>query len=164
MGGVKANNIVRLSESAYLHGRLAVDECNEVIDHKDIFAIGDTSLLITETNPKGHPQVAQVALQMARSLSRNLNNKAREGKAKRFEYINKGSMATIGKNAAVADIGQFYFRGFLAWWIWLLIHIMSIIGIRNKILVLIDWVWNYFGYGLSLRLFIRPKNSKIYDE
>lgn len=165
VGGVKANNIVGLSESAYLHGRLAVDEYNEVVGHKDIFAIGDTSLLVTEANPKGHPQVAQVALQMARSLARNLNHKARRAdKAKRFEYINKGSMATIGKNAAVADIGRLYFSGILAWWIWLLVHIMSMIGIRNRISVLIDWIWNYFGYGLSLRLFIRPKSSKIYDE
>lgn len=164
VGGVKANSIVGLNESAYVKGRLVVDEYNEVIGHENIFAIGDTSLLITEVNPKGHPQVAQVALQMARSLARNLNNKARGGQARRFEYVDKGSMATIGKNAAVADIGRFYFGGFIAWWIWLLIHIMSMIGIRNKLLVLIDWAWNYFGYGLSLRLFIRPKKSKIYDE
>lgn len=164
VAGVTPNSLPGMNESSYFRNRLQVNEFNQVQGYEDIFAIGDTALLISGKSPKGHPQVAQVALQMAKRLAKNLNNRV-SGKAfEKFEYIDKGSLATIGKNAAVADLGRFRFSGMMAWWLWLFVHIMTIIGMRNKVAVFIDWIWNYLNYGVSLRLFIRPKESKIYKE
>lgn len=164
VAGVTPNSLAGMDESSYFRNRLQVNEYNQVQGYEDIFAIGDTALLISDKSPKGHPQVAQVALQMAKRLAKNLNNKGKNKAFEKFEYVDKGSLATIGKNAAVADLGRFKFSGVVAWWLWLFVHIMTIIGMRNKVAVFIDWVWNYLNYGVSLRLFIRPKESKIYRE
>jgi NADH dehydrogenase len=164
VAGVTPNSLAGMDESSYFRNRLLVDDYNQVKGYEDIFAIGDTALLISDKSPKGHPQVAQVALQMAKRLAKNLNNKAVNKPLEKFEYVDKGSLATIGKNAAVADLGKFKFSGVVAWWLWLFVHIMTIIGMRNKVAVFIDWIWNYLNYGVSLRLFIRPKESKIYKE
>lgn len=164
VAGVKPNALAGLDDSAYNRGRLSVNEYNQIQGYEDIFAIGDTSLLINETSPKGHPQVAQVALQMASNLAKNLNKGVKGGKMQKFVYKDRGALATIGRNAAVADLGKFKFGGVFAWWLWLLVHIMSIVGMRNKVAVFVDWVWNYLNYDLSLRLFIRPKYNKMYEE
>lgn len=164
VAGVKPNSLSGMNATAYNRGRLAVNEYNQVEGYKDIFAIGDTALLISEKSPKGHPQVAQVALQMAKRLARNLNNKANDKAWKKFEYSDRGTLATIGRNAAVADLGKFRFGGFIAWWLWLWVHILSIVGMRNKVSVFIDWVWSYLNYDVSLRLLIRPKYNEMYDE
>ncbi len=164
VAGVKPNSINGLDESAYTRGRLTVNEFNQVNGYEDIFAIGDTALLISEKSPKGHPQVAQVALQMARRLAKNLNNIEGRHSWEKFEYVDKGSLATIGRNAAVADLGKFRFGGWFAWWLWLWVHILSIVGMRNKVSVFIDWVWSYLNYDVSLRLFIRPKFNKMYKD
>lgn len=160
--GVVANSIAGLDENSYFRNRLIVDEFNKVKSYDNIFALGDTALMMNEEYPKGHPQVAQPALQMAINLAKNLN-KEKEGYAwKKFVYKDKGSMATIGKNAAVAEIGNMKFKGFFAWWIWLLIHILSMIGMRNKVTILVNWLWNYLNYDVSLRLFIKPKDNAMY--
>ncbi len=164
VAGVKPNSLKGLEETAYNRGRLAVNEFNQVQGYDDIFAIGDTALLISDNTPKGHPQVAQVALQMAKRLAKNLNNTAEGKDWDRFSYVDKGSLATIGRNAAVADLGKFRFGGWFAWWLWLWVHILSIVGMRNKVSVFIDWVWSYLNYDVSLRLFIRPKFNKMYKE
>lgn len=164
VGGIKPNSLDGLQESAYNRGRLVVDEYNKVQGYEDIFSIGDTCLLISESSPKGHPQVAQVALQMARNLAKNLNYQM-QGKTKwnKFVYSDRGSLATIGRNAAVADLGKLHFGGTIAWWLWLWVHILSIVGMKNKISVFIDWVWSYLTYDVSLRLLIRPKMNRMYD-
>jgi NADH dehydrogenase len=164
VAGVKPNSINGLEETAYNRGRLAVNEFNQVAGYEDIFAIGDTALLLSGKSPKGHPQVAQVALQMARRLAKNLNNTDDKKSWEKFEYIDKGSLATIGRNAAVADLGKFRFGGWFAWWLWLWVHILSIVGMRNRVSVFIDWVWSYLNYDVSLRLFIRPRFNKMYKE
>lgn len=164
VAGVKPNGLNGLNEGAYNRGRLAVDQYNQVNGYEDVFAIGDTSLLISDKSPKGHPQVAQVALQMAKRLASNLNNKIAGKAPERFIYSDRGSLATIGRHAAVADLGKFRFGGFVAWWLWLLVHILSIIGMRNRLAVFIDWVWSYLNYDVSLRLFIRPKFNEMYDK
>lgn len=164
VAGVTPNSLAGMIESSYQRNRLLVNEYNQVNGYDDIFAIGDTALLISDKSPKGHPQVAQVALQMAKRLAKNLNNVAENKAIEKFEYKDKGTLATIGKNAAVADLGKFRFSGVIAWWLWLLVHIMTIIGMRNKVAVFIDWVWNYLNYGVSLRLFIRPREHKMYKE
>lgn len=164
VAGVKPNSIKGLADSSYNRGRIAVNEYNQVLGYEDIFAIGDTALLISGSSPKGHPQVAQVALQMARRLAKNLNNTLENKGWERFVYIDKGSLATIGRNAAVADLGKFRFGGWFAWWLWLWVHILSIVGMRNKVSVFIDWVWSYLNYDVSLRLFIRPKFNDMYKD
>lgn len=164
VAGVKPNSLKGLAETAYNRGRLAVNEYNQVQGYDDIFAIGDTSLLISDKSPKGHPQVAQVALQMAKRLAKNLNNTTNSNNWEKFTYVDKGSLATIGRNAAVADLGKFRFGGWFAWWLWLWVHILSIVGMRNKVSVFIDWVWSYLNYDVSLRLFIKPKFNKMYKE
>ena len=163
--GLKANALAGFPETAYFKGRLLVDECNRIEGFDNVFCLGDTALMKTGEYPFGHPQLAQPAIQMARHLAKNLNNFAK-GKAdfNTFSYKDKGTMATIGRSAAVAAIGKLKFRGRLAWWLWLLVHIVSIVGNKNKVTVFINWIWNYFNYDVSLRVLILPKFSKIYSE
>jgi len=167
VGGVKPNSLPGMSEDSYIKGRVVVDEYNAVKGYDNIFALGDTCLLMNdERYPKGHPQVAQVALQMAKNLAKNLNNQAKGNTTnkQKFVYSDRGSLATIGRNAAVADIWKLHFGGMIAWWLWLWVHILSIIGMKNKISVFIDWAWNYITYDVSLRLFIRPKMNRMYED
>ncbi len=164
VAGVKPNSLEGMHEEAYNRGRLSVNEYNQVNGYDDIFAIGDTSLLLSDASPKGHPQVAQVSLQMAKNLAKNLNGKAKNKEPEKFVYVDKGSLATIGRNAAVADLGKFKFGGVVAWWLWLLIHIMTIVGMRNKVSVFVDWAWSYFNYDVSLRLLIRPEKHDMYNK
>ncbi len=165
VAGVRPNSLNGLSENSYNRGRLVVNNYNQVEGYNDIFAIGDTSLLVSEDRVKGHPQVAQVALQMAENLAVNLNGDSERNSAwHEFVYKDKGSLATIGRNAAVADLGKFRFGGWFAWWLWLWVHILSIVGMRNKVSVFIDWVWSYLNYDVSLRLLVRPKFNKMYKE
>lgn len=163
VGGIKPNSLSGLKEDSYERGRLLVDTFNRVKGYEDIFCIGDTSLLKSESTPKGHPQVAQVALQMAKRLAKNLNYAAKGSTEWReFSYVDKGSLATIGRNAAVADLGKFKFKGRVAWWLWLWVHLLSIVGMKNKVSVFLDWVWSYLNYDVSLRLLIRPKDNRMY--
>ncbi|MCM1318798.1 MAG: NAD(P)/FAD-dependent oxidoreductase [Muribaculaceae bacterium] len=133
-------------------GRIVVDDYCRVKGVEDVYAIGDIALCMTEDAPKGHPQVAQVAIQMAKNLASNLNGNA----PKRFIYKDKGSMATIGKGRAVVDMKGKFISGLMAWWAWMLIHLISILGMRNKLTVFITWCWNYITYSTSLRLLFRP--------
>ena len=167
VAGIKPNSIEGLKEEAYTRGRIQVDEYNRVEGYENIFCLGDTALMVSEQYPKGHPQIAQPALQMATNLAHNLSQSVQNKKNfqwKEFRYIDKGSLATIGKNAAVADLGKLQFSGRFAWWLWLVVHILSIVGMRNKVSVFIDWIWNYFNYDISLRLLIFPKMSRIYKK
>ncbi|MCC8172702.1 MAG: NAD(P)/FAD-dependent oxidoreductase, partial [Parabacteroides sp.] len=145
VAGVKANSLLGFGESAYVRGnRLKVDEFNRVAGYKRIFALGDTALMATEDYPNGHPQVVQPAIQQASWLVKNIHN-IENGKFLRpFKYRNKGSMATIGRNAAVLEIKNFRMSGFFAWVIWLFVHLMSILGVKNKLIVMLDWTWSYF--------------------
>ncbi len=131
--------------------RVKVDQFSRVEGHDDIFAIGDMSLMVNDGYPKGHPQLAQVAIQQGRNLAAQLNSGRFDTP---FQYKDKGTMATVGRDMAVADLGKTHFSGFFAWILWMFIHLISILGMRNKISVLIDWVWAYFSYGTSLRLLL----------
>lgn len=134
-------------------GRIMVDDYCRVKGVEDVYAIGDIALCRTKEAPEGHPQVAQVAIQMARNLARNLNVGTQE---RRFVYKDKGSMATVGKNRAVVEMKGRFISGRPAWWAWMLIHLISILGMRNKLTVFITWCWNYITYSTSLRLLFRP--------
>lgn len=153
--GVKGEPMPGLPEELIGRGgRVTVDEYNRVPGYEDsLYAVGDIALMITDDYPKGHPQMAQPAIQQAANLARNLNSSQFTSK---FVYKDKGSMATIGKNRAVADIGKTSFGGFFAWVLWMVIHLLSILGMRNKLSVLMNWFWNYLFYSTSLRLLLRP--------
>lgn len=154
--GVKGNPVHGLgSEIIGKGGRLKVNRYNLVEHQSNIYAIGDIALMNTEKFENGHPQVAQVAIQQATLLAKNLKGKAQEWK--RFKYSDKGSLATVGRNLAVADLPRFSFQGFFAWILWLLVHLMSILGVKNRLFVFINWAWSYFTYDQSLRLLIKPK-------
>lgn len=144
------------------HGnRLITDEFSRVVGTDDVYAIGDIALMTTATYPHGHPQVAQVALQQGRNLADNLSHPEREPRA--FEYHDKGTMATIGRDRAVVDMGRMHMSGRLAWWAWLFVHLMSILGMRNRTVVLINWMWNYWTFSTGLRLIMRPKRYPLRD-
>lgn len=139
--------------------RILVDAHNTVEGHDNIYALGDVCLMKTPAYPNGHPQMAQVALQQARLLAHNFMN-MKKGKALiGFEYRNKGSMATVGRNLAVADLKSFTVKGLVAWVLWSTVHLISLIGTKNKLSVLINWSWRYITYDQSLRLLIKHKTS-----
>ena len=164
VGGIQANSLPGMNDESYNRGRIVVDEYNAVKGYNGIYSIGDTCLLISGDSPKGHPQVAQVAMQMAKNLAENLNREVQGNPEKeKFVYKDRGTLATIGRNAAVADIWKLHFGGIVAWWLWLWVHILSIVGMKNKVSVFVDWLWSYLTYDVSLRLLIRPKMNKIYD-
>jgi NADH dehydrogenase len=156
--GVKASSVMGLSVNAYGGAnRLLVDEYNRIQGYGDVFAIGDVCQMVTKDYPRGHPQVAQVAIQQGRLLAKNLV-KLQQGKSlKKFSYIDRGSMATIGRNLAVAHIFKTNWHGFSAWAIWMFVHLMSIVGVKNRLLIFINWAYYYFTYDQSLRLIIKPK-------
>ena len=159
--GVKAISISGIPANAVaVNNRLIVDRYNKITALQDLYAIGDIALMQEEKFAKGHPQVAQVAIQQAKLLAENLQRQEAGEPLKRFAYNDKGSMATVGRNLAVAEIGKLKLKGFFAWLVWMLVHLMSIIGIKNRLFILINWVWQYFTYDQSLRLIIRtsPKN------
>lgn len=153
--GVKGEPMPGLPKETVGPGnRIIVDEYNRVKGYEDsLFAVGDVALMMTDKYPKGHPQMAQPAIQQAANLAKNMN---RGEFSSKFVYNDKGSMATIGKNKAVADLGKTSFSGFFAWLIWMIIHLISILGMRNKLSVLVNWFWNYLFYSTSLRLLLRP--------
>ena len=127
---------------------------------QDVFAIGDQSLVEGDPEyPLGHPQLAQVAMQQAENLAGNLI-RISEGKSLvPFSYRNLGTMATIGRKKAVAEIGTFKFGGLVAWVLWLVVHLRSILGVRNKFVVFLNWMWNYINYKQSLRLILKPYST-----
>jgi NADH dehydrogenase len=150
--GFKPDMIVR-------GNRLIVDEYNQIKGLEKVFAIGDCACMTTEKYPKGHPMVAPVAMQQGELLAENLLKEI-EGKPKKpFVYKDKGSMATIGKNKAVVEIGSYKSQGAFAWFIWMFVHVISLIGTRNKFVVISNWLWNYVNYDRSNRIIIRPFNK-----
>lgn len=159
--GIVARKLEGLPPEVYGRGqRLLVDEYNEVKGLDDVYAIGDCALMITGDNPNGDPQVAQVAMQQAANLAVNLKNKLRNKPMIPFRYKDLGNMATIGRKRAVAEISGVKFSGFFAWLTWLFVHLMSILGTKNKVMIFINWAVAYFTRDQSLRLIMRPKESR----
>ena len=150
--GVKGNVIEGLTTESLAGNRIKVNNKMEVAGCTDIYAIGDVAAMITEDTPRGHPMLAPVAMQQAVRLAENIET----GVPKPFTYNDKGSMATIGRNLAVVDLPQFKFQGRFAWFVWMFVHVISLIGFRNKLVVAVDWIRNYFTYDRALRLIIRP--------
>ncbi len=156
--GVSGEPIDGLPENSFSKSkRLFTDVYNRLKEFPDIFALGDLAQMETEEFPHGHPQVAQVAIQQAKLLSQNLRKMADNKMLEPFEYKDKGSLATVGRKLAVADLPGLRFKGFTAWMLWLFVHLMQLVGIRNRFFVFVNWWWNYVLYDQSLRVLIRPK-------
>ncbi|MEM9858710.1 MAG: NAD(P)/FAD-dependent oxidoreductase, partial [Bacteroidota bacterium] len=154
--GVKGNYPDGLPDQAIEKSRILVDEFSRVIETDNIFAIGDIASMKTEDYPQGHPMLAPVAIQQGDHLAINLKNITQHKPFKPFKYFDKGSMATVGRNKAVVDFPRSgTLGGFPAWMVWMFIHLISIIGFRNKLIVFLNWVWNYFTYDKGTRLIIR---------
>ncbi|MDE6010791.1 MAG: NAD(P)/FAD-dependent oxidoreductase, partial [Muribaculaceae bacterium] len=158
--GVRGETMPGLpAECVARNGRIYVDEYNRVKGLEDtVCAVGDIAQMETPEFPRGYPMVAQPAIQQAKNLAKNLNKGEFTTK---FKYSDRGSMATVGRNRAVADLPGFSFSGRVAWWIWMLIHLVSILGMRNKLNVLLNWIWNYCTYSTSLRLLLRPTKYPV---
>ena len=143
-------------------GRLWVNEFNKVQGYDSIYALGDVALMKgDEKNPKGHPQLAQPAIQQAKNLAKNMGRMLDGKQPEPFRYKDLGTMATVGRNLAVVDLPFWKFQGFFAWLTWMFVHLISIVGVRNRVVVFINWLWSYITYDQSLRLIIRVKPAPV---
>ncbi|NJN41085.1 MAG: NAD(P)/FAD-dependent oxidoreductase [Flammeovirgaceae bacterium] len=161
--GVMGNPIHGIKAESLGRGkRLMVDHYNRVKGYNNIFAIGDVAQMEGDVKfPNGHPQMAQPAMQQGRLLANNLKRIFEKRDLKPFKYKDMGSMATIGRNRAVVDIGKFKTQGFFAWFLWMFVHLISIIGFRNKVFTFFSWLWSYFSYDRSNRLIIGRPDEKL---
>lgn len=155
--GVTGDLIKGFDKELIVRGnRIKVDEYNRVPGYNNVFVIGDIAYLETKEFPKGLPGLAQVAIQQGKHLGKNLKRALNNEELKPFKYTDKGSLATIGRNHAVADLPWMKTQGFFAWVIWLFVHLLFLIGFRNKLAVFIDWFWNYISWDRRVRLIIKP--------
>ena len=169
VSGIRANAMPGIDESHLGRGfRFKVDEYNRIPGVEDVFVIGDQCLQTSDAAyPNGHPQVAQVAIQQAKNLAKNLkliNQGADSSELTAFRYKNLGSMATIGRNKAVVEIGKFRSQGFFAWVLWLVVHLRSILGVKNKMMVLLNWLWMYISYNDSIRMITYATKPREVEE
>lgn len=159
--GVTGNAIKGLPAESQTGGnRLLVDRTNKVTGCNTVFAIGDIANMPTPNYPKGHPQVANVAINQAKLLAQNLKNTLQKKPTTPFEYKDLGSMATVGRNKAVVDLPFISFKGYFAWLVWMFLHLMLILSVRNKLIIFINWAWAYITKNTSLRLILKPDNNK----
>jgi len=153
------------AESILKGNRFKVDVYNRIAGYENIFAIGDIAAMITEEYPEGHPMMAQPAIQQGHLLGRNLENIMAGKPLEAFHYDDKGAMATIGRNHAVADLKimnkEYRSQGILAWFIWMFIHLISVIGFRNRFVVLFNWMWSYFSYNKGIRFILGKKQENV---
>lgn len=169
VSGIRANAMPGIDESHLGRGfRFKVDELNRIQGVEDVFVIGDQCLQTSDAAyPNGHPQVAQVAIQQAKNLAKNLKRIVRGADSSEltaFRYKNLGSMATIGRNKAVVEIGKFRSQGFFAWVLWLVVHLRSILGVKNKVMVLLNWLWKYVSYNDSIRMITYATKPREVEE
>ncbi len=158
--GVKGVTLAGIPESALERGRILVDEYNRIAGMQSVYAIGDTALMKSESHPNGHPMVAPAAVQQGGLLAKNLLKMRKGAELKPFKYFDKGAMATIGRNKAVVDIAGLHFSGFFAWLVWMFVHLMELVGFRNRIVALVNWSSSYFSYDKGIRLIVRPYIKK----
>ncbi len=155
-GGINIKNIGR-------NNRIIVNEFCAIKNNPNIFVLGDAGLIQTETYPNGLPMLGSVAMQQGDYLAKQFNNKLKGKKEKPFIYKDKGTMATIGRNQAVVELKKFKFQGILAWFLWMFVHLMLLVGFRNRVVVFINWAWNYLKYNNGSRIIVRPYKKVISD-
>src|SRR5574343_133807 len=152
--GLKANSFIKNVD------RIKVNQFNQVEGYTNLFAIGDIAVMTSEAYPQGHPMMAQPAMQQGRLLAENLIRLLDKKELKPFEYKDKGSMATIGRNKAVVDLPNYKFSGVFAWFVWMFVHLFSLIGFKNKAVVFLNWVYNYIRFDREARLIMRPYKKR----
>jgi NADH dehydrogenase len=162
--GVQGVKIVGLDSKSFVEkvDRVRVNQYNQVVGYDNIFAIGDICLMEIEKYPQGHPMMAQPAMQQGKLLGENLIKLIQKKTMTPFEYKDKGSMATIGRNLAVVDLPHYHFSGIFAWFVWMFVHLFSLIGFKNKAVVFLNWVYNYIKFDREGRLIIRPFKKKSF--
>lgn len=162
--GVQGVKIIGLDSKSLVEkaDRIRVNQYNQVLGYENIFAIGDICLMETEKYPQGHPMMAQPAIQQGKLLAENLIKLIYNKPMTAFEYNDKGSMATIGRNLAVVDLPKYHFSGIFAWFVWMFVHLFSLIGFKNKAVVFLNWVYNYIKFDREGRLIIRPFKKKSF--
>jgi len=148
------------AESVTPSNRIRTNVYNQFEMYKNIFVAGDAAACISPGNPLGHPMIASVAIQQGRNIAYNISLLHKGKNLIPFAYFNKGSMATIGRNKAVVELPSFKFQGIFAWFVWTFVHLLAIVGFRNKIMVFLDWMWSYFNYDKSLRFIISPSKKE----
>jgi NADH:ubiquinone reductase (H+-translocating) len=154
ISGLENNSIDAVSK------RIKVDEHNKITGTQNIFAIGDVAFMPTKEFPNGIPMLAQPAIQQGVHLAKNLTRLQNRKELLPFTYNDKGTMATIGRNRAVVEIGRLKFQGLFAWYLWMFVHLISLVGFKNRLVVLVNWIWNYLSYDRGIRLIIRPYVKK----
>ena len=160
--GVAGKKTDGLNPELYVRGnRIKVNSYNQVEGCTDIYALGDNAYMTEEKYPNGHPQVATPAIQQGKLLAQNLLRQQKNKPMKPYSYFNKGSMATVGRNLAVVELPFVRFYGFFAWLTWMFVHLMAIVGVKNRVLVFINWFWSYITYDQSLRLIIKPYRKNL---
>lgn len=152
--GLKADSFIKNVN------RIKVNQYNQVEGYEHLFAIGDIAVMSSEQYPQGHPMMAQPAMQQGRLLAENLIRLLDKKELKPFEYKDKGSMATIGRNKAVVDLPNYKFSGVFAWFVWMFVHLFSLIGFKNKAVVFLNWVYNYIRFDREARLIMRPYKKR----
>lgn len=152
--GLKADSFIKNVD------RIKVNQYNQVEGYENLFAIGDIAVMTSEAYPQGHPMMAQPAMQQGRLLAENLIRLLDKKELKPFVYKDKGSMATIGRNKAVVDLPNYKFSGVFAWFVWMFVHLFSLIGFKNKAVVFLNWVYNYIRFDREARLIMRPYKKR----
>lgn len=162
--GVQGVKIIGLDPKSFVEkvDRVRVNQYNQVVGYENIFAIGDICSMETEKYWQGHPMMAQPAIQQGKLLGENLIKLIHNKTMTPFEYKDKGSMATIGRNLAVVDLPHYHFSGIFAWFVWMFVHLFSLIGFKNKAVVFLNWVYNYIKFDREGRLIIRPFKKKSF--
>jgi len=161
--GVSGNMPEGIEPASIEKGRIVVDSFNRVRNHEHIFCIGDAAMMKDEKHPEGYPMLAPIAIQQGRHLAKNLMRQVDSQPMKPFHYFDKGVMATVGRNKALVDSGKIHIEGFIAWLGWLFVHLMYLVGYRNRVIVFINWLWSYINFDNSMRLVIRPFVRKKKD-
>lgn len=154
VNGLSAESLIARAD------RIKVNEFNQVVGYDNIFAIGDIACMVSEDFPQGHPMMAQPAIQHGRQLAANIISLIAKKPLKPFVFKDKGSMATVGRNKAVVDLPHYKFSGVFAWFVWMFVHLLSLIGFKNKAVVFLNWVYNYVRFDREARLIIRPYKKK----
>ena len=165
--GVMGNVIKGLKEEDVVRNRYIVDRYNRLKSYDNIYALGDIAYMETPKYEKGHPQVANVAINQAKNLGKNIlrSLKSENAQLSEYEYNDLGMMATIGKHKAVVELPFFKFKGPFAWYVWMFLHLMLILSVRNKLVIFFNWAWSYMTHDTSLRIItnIDYKKEKVTD-
>ncbi len=162
--GVIGSPLKNINASLNKNRRIKTDEYNKIIGFDNIFAIGDVACIESEMEGRGHVMLASVAGQQGNHLGKNLNNFAKNKQMRPFKYKDRGTMATIGRNKAVVDLPFFQFSGWLAWFIWMFLHLMLLVDFRNRLIVFANWSWSYLKFERGLRLIIREVENRKFDD